>query len=455
MWEYFGFYGMRALLVLYMVNHLKFTDFRALGVYAVYTGLVELGGLVGGVIADRILGLRHAISIGGWLIAAGYIVMALQSSESALFLGLAFIILGSSLFSTNISALLGLYFEKEDPRREEGFTILYVWVNLGTFVASLLCGAVGAFYGWNYGFIVAAMGMIAGNVSLYVFRNILEDKGLQPRNRKQLTLLPMLLLTGGLLAIGMAHAPLLLNFLPWISVACVAYVMRKLLSTGALPMSILATLCIYVGAVALFFAVEDLLGSTFMLFSERHATNKILGLSIPATVLISLNPLTILLLGSFFHRIYKRFMKGGFSRQIVIAFLMAATSFAGLAVACLWTTNDQVPVPMVMTSIVILSLAELLIGPAVYSYCSEISPEGHQGAVMGLVHLGFSLANFLGGLISQFMAIPEEALSESLNIYSSNFGSLALLLIGLSLVFGGSFFFLHRMKKPLAAPQTL
>lgn len=444
MWECFSFYGMRALLVLYMVSELKFTDFRALGIFAVYTGLVELGGLVGGMVADRMLGLRRAISLGGWLIAAGHVTMAFQSSEAFLFLGLALIIVGSSLFSTNISALLGMFYQHEDSRREEGFTLFYVGINLGALLASLVCGYVGEQYGWHYGFSLAAIGMVIGNIALSAFGRLLQGKGQPPvqvagRKRKGV---PILLGATALMAVGVANASLLLNLLPWISIACLAYVVRRLMRSGKFSISTLVTLCFYLGGLALFYAAEEQIGSSLMLFSDRHVTKSIFDVAIPATVLLSLNPMTILLIGPYINRILKRFggdvpttSNRGIPLRMVAAFLMAAAAFTGLSVACLLATGDaQLPLVGVMGSVIVISISELFVGPAVYSFCSEVAPEGEQGAVMGLVPLGFSLASFLGGHLSQLMAVPEGATDLSMRIYGEGFGVTAGLLIVMGVI---------------------
>lgn len=456
MWECFSFYGMRALLVLYMITQLKFSDWQALSIFAVYTGLVELGGVLGGMIADRILGLRKAISLGGWLIAGGHVLMAFQSTEMYLFMGLALIVVGSSLFSTNTSALLSLYYKQEDGRREEGFTLFYVGINLGALLASLLCGAVGENYGWHYGFSLAAIGMVIGNIMLHCCGDVLEGKGLPPkdasiRNWKKM---PVLFVAVALLAVGLAHASLLLHLLPWISVGCIAYVLHRMVKMKKLPTAKLITLCVYLGSLAVFYAAEEQIGSTLMLFSERHVAKSILGFTIPATVLLSLNPMTVLLIGPCINRLLRRFTReiSGSQRhvswRIIAALLMAATAFFGMFAACLMVGGtDQLPVITVMSSIVIISLAELFVGPAVYSFCSEVAPEGEEGTIMGLVPLGFSLASFLGGHLSQLMAVPDHAIKQSMQIYAEGFGITAGFLIVMALLIGAGMPFIHRNAK--------
>ncbi len=180
LWESFSFFGMRTLLVLFMIQQLKFTEAESIGIYALFTALVSLGGLRGGYCADRILGLRSAIFLGGGLIAMGHICLALQESSTMLFLGLSFIVVGTSLFVANVTAFVGLLYRENDPRKETGYTLFYAGINLGGFSAALLCGYIVQEYGWKYGFGLAAMGMLFGLAVLFKNRRLLQDKASAP-----------------------------------------------------------------------------------------------------------------------------------------------------------------------------------------------------------------------------------------------------------------------------------
>lgn len=448
MWECFSFYGMRALLVLYMISQLGFSDLRAIGIYAVYSGLVDLGSVIGGIIADKILGLRRAICIGGWLIAAGHITMAFEVGNVSLFIGLALIVIGTSLFSTNISALLGLFYSKEDSRREEGFTLFYMSINIGALLASIICGAVGEYYGWHYGFGMAAIGMIIGNVAMLAFSNHLEGKGLPPMqvSRKLHCMMPGLL---GLAICAVAgvisYGSEVLHYLPLICVGCVGYVAWKLIASNAVPISQLMRLLILLGALALFYAAEEQIGSTLMILNERYAAKTLAGIETPASFLLGINPAVIILCGTLVNRICRRFslQNSASSRKLVIAFSAAAAAFAGIALACAFPNqNGEVSLFYLAFGVIIISAAELLVGPTVYSYCSEIAPEEQQGAVMGLVPIGFSLASILGGCLSSLMVADETAVT-SLPLFTIGYGIIAAILgvaaLGLPLIYQLSF----------------
>jgi proton-dependent oligopeptide transporter, POT family len=133
LWNRFSHYGMRALLLLYMINMQMFSDGAAIGIFAVYCALVELGGVFGAHLAQRFLGLRRAVMVGGWLIGIGHLLLAL---EIDFFIALGFVIVGSCLYTTNVATLLGEYYPEGDERREQGFTIFYMSINVGAFAAN-------------------------------------------------------------------------------------------------------------------------------------------------------------------------------------------------------------------------------------------------------------------------------------------------------------------------------
>ena len=179
MWERFSYYGMRALLVLYLVNHMGVERESALDVYATYTGLVYLTPLLGGVMADRFLGQRKAVLIGGILMALGHFAMAF---ESLLNLALGLLILGNGFFKPNISTMVGQLYPQNDTRKDSAYTIFYMGINLGGFVAPIACGALGESerFGWHYGFGLAGVGMVLGLLNFALFQEKLGHAGFAP-----------------------------------------------------------------------------------------------------------------------------------------------------------------------------------------------------------------------------------------------------------------------------------
>lgn len=195
MWERFSYYGMRALLILYLTKHWLYSDGDAGMIYGTYAALVYAVPVLGGMIADRFLGLRKAIVFGAALLVVGHLGMAFegppatvvdgvvirsQGYEQIFYLALSFIVVGVGFLKANISTIVGALYGENDPRRDGGFTIFYMGINLGAFVATLLCAYLGETYGWRYGFGLAGIGMVAGLATFLLGARFLQGVGLPP-----------------------------------------------------------------------------------------------------------------------------------------------------------------------------------------------------------------------------------------------------------------------------------
>lgn len=169
MWERFSYYGMRAFLVLYLVKALKWPDAHATSLYGTYTSLVYLTPLIGGYLADRVIGTRRSLVLGGAIIALGHFCLAFNGM-TAFYLGLGLIIIGTGFFKSNAATMVGQLYRPGDSRRDAGFTIYYMGVNLGAFLGPLLCGLLAEKVGWHWGFGAAGVGMVAGLATYLVYR---------------------------------------------------------------------------------------------------------------------------------------------------------------------------------------------------------------------------------------------------------------------------------------------
>jgi POT family proton-dependent oligopeptide transporter len=226
MWERFSFYGMRALLVFYMIKgFLGYGDGRAYAVYGAYTGLVYATPFIGGMLADRLLGKRRAVVIGGLLMASGHLLMMIQK-ETAFFAALALLICGNGFFKPNISTMVGTLYPDASPRRDGGFTIFYMGINLGAALSPLICGYIGETYGWHYGFGLATAGMLVG---LAVFVAPVRLTQILILSGSLGTAVSLLFLSDSRLQLAVLNAPLAVALAASGIIACVA------LARGGLP----------------------------------------------------------------------------------------------------------------------------------------------------------------------------------------------------------------------------
>src|SRR5215471_7571088 len=185
MWERLSYYGMRALLVLFMIDSVRggmgLTVKTADSIYGLYTCAVYLAALPGGWLADRFLGAQRAVWYGGIIIAAGHFVLAMPRTE-AFFLGLILVVIGTGMLKPNVSAMVGELYPEGGARRDAGFSIFYMGINLGAFIGPFICGTLGEKYNWHYGFAAAGVGMVLGLLQYRLLGRNLGAVGLQPGN---------------------------------------------------------------------------------------------------------------------------------------------------------------------------------------------------------------------------------------------------------------------------------
>jgi len=273
MWERFSYYGMRALLVLYLVNALKWDTARASNLYGSYTSLAYITPLLGGYLADRFLGTRRSLVIGGILIACGHFSLALTGTAT-FYLGLALVIMGTGFFKPNVSTMVGQLYPEGDSRRDGGFTLFYMGINLGAFLAPLICGYLGERVGWHYGFGAAGVGMVLG-LALYLWG---RDK-----------------------------------YLPGIGVGAPAA--RKLhvetSARSADDKKRVAALVIVVLFVVAFWSAFEQSGSSMNLFADKNTNRMVGSFLVPASWFQTVNAGFILLLAPLFAFMWRRLSSAG------------------------------------------------------------------------------------------------------------------------------------------------
>ena len=287
LWERFSFYGMRALLTLYMVNEI----FKAIAerdaatavVYASYGSLVYASTVIGGQISDKILGMRSSIFLGGILMAIGHFVLAIEN-DLAFFLALALIVVGNGFFKPNISTFVGALYKEGDVRKDSGFTIFYMGINIGGFVAPLLCGWLAVEYGWHYGFGLAGIGMMVGLIFFWsgIKKNVFGDKGLPPSKEiyekkvlgiPQKTLIPIiavLFVPAIAYLLSSWQANYISGIFKFIGFAVLAYLVYIMYNLDVVARKKLIVAVLITFFMTLFWGFHELSGSVITLFASRN-----------------------------------------------------------------------------------------------------------------------------------------------------------------------------------------
>ena len=386
LWERFSFYGMRALLTLYMVNvifeALANRDFATAAVYSSYGSLVYAGTVIGGRISDNLLGLRKSIFLGGILMALGHFVLAIESNI-AFFLALSLIIVGNAYFKPNISTFVGALYSDKDPRKDSGFTIFYMGINIGGWVAPLLCGWLAATYGWHYGFGLAGIGMLTGLIVFYrgIKSGVFGDQGMAPDDQaltqkkmgvsreNWVTILSVLSVPVMALLLA-SYSPVLgenniVNLIfKGVGVLILAYLGYILYQASAderkkLFVAILITLF-----MTIFWGFHELSGSVITLFSARNVELTLMS----AAQTNSLNSMFIILfaipISMLWTWLSRRNLNPRTPYKFGMGLLFAGSSFYVLAISGL-SANEQglVPFSYLLLMYFLLSIGELFMSP--------------------------------------------------------------------------------------------
>jgi len=443
MWERFSFYGMRALLTLYMTiqlfEHLQDPEKKvaAFGIYAAYGALVYATPFIGGIIADKFLGYKKSVLFGSVFMAIGHFVMAVEN-EFWLYIALSFLIIGNGFFKPNISSMVGGLYAPGDSRRDGGFTIFYMGINLGAMLSPLLCGYLGERYGWHWGFGLAGVGMLLG---LLVFGNgqkKLENNG-EPPN-------PELLAKkiGGLLSIEhfiymctlasvivfavlVRHYELMSYVLTPFAIGIVLLLLVKALRSDAIVRDRLLVILILLFFTTLFWSFFEQAGSSITLFTNENVDRSILGISIPASLFQSVNPFFILILAPLFSYTWTRLSANNLEPSTPLKFAIglfllglgfvgfyAGNNFisfneitlgngTGLSVAKAAT----VPLFFLLQGYLLHTMGELCLSPIGLSMVTKLSPKSNLAMVMGAWFLSSAMAHHVAGAIAQMTAEPE------------------------------------------------
>lgn len=449
LWERFSFYGMRALLVLYMTKHLLFDDDMAFGVYAAYMSLVYVTPMIGGILADKILGFRKAILLGGALMALGHFFLTIELP--IFFYGsLALIIVGNGFFKPNISSFVGELYEQGDVRRDSGFTIFYLGINLGAAIAPLACAWFAINYGWHYGFVLAGIGMLLG---LIVFQkglkgNVFESKGLVPNEelykaktiglkKGQLIILCSFLVVPLFALIVRFHQ--YEHYLVWVvSAFLICYIVYILRKVSSIEKKRLLVAVYFTVLYTLFAAIFEQAGSSLTLFADRNVN--LIGMDAAGTN--SINAGFIILFAVPFSILWTYLSKKKKNPNSAIKFGLGLL-FLGLGFLVFAMSAHSVDefartsMMYLVIGYLVLTIGELFLSPIGLSKMTELSPLKYIAFIMGV---WFS-ANFYGHYFAGKIAKLTTVANGETNMFSEGFfGNIVEGVTGLtpSLVMNGS-----------------
>ncbi len=377
MWERFGYYGMRALLILFMTAAVTGANpglgmdvKHAAAIYGWYTALTYMTAIPGGLVADRFLGHRRAVLLGGILMAIGYACLVVRSL-TFFYAGLGFVIVGTGLLKPNISTMVGALYAPGDPRRDAGFSIFYMGINIGAGIAPIICGWLGEKIDWHWGFGAAAVGMVLGLVQFRAGSKRLGDVGLRPPARTDST--------------GQSAGAYAFSAAEW----------KRIVAIGVLFLF-----------SAMFWGAFEQAGSSLNLFADRLTNLKAFGKEFPASWFQSVNSVFIVLLAPLFAILWVRLGKREPSSpaKFALGLLFVGLGFAVIAWASTVSGPEQARVsPMWLVVVYFLhTIGELCLSPVGLSTVTKLAPASVVGLMMGVWFLSISLGLKMGGWVAGF-----------------------------------------------------
>lgn len=419
LWERFSFYGMRALLVLYMTKQLLFSDEMSFGVFAAYMSLVYFTPLIGGILADRYIGYRKSITLGGVLMALGHFFLTIETPF--FFYGsLSLLIVGNGFFKPNISTFVGTLYEREDPRRDSGFTIFYMGINIGGAIAPLLCAYLAELYGWHYGFLLAGIGMLVG---LFYFHRgiksgVFMDKGYVPDQKrydtKMLGMNKYVLIT----VLSLVSVPLFAllvrynqyeHYMIWVATIVITGALIAIIRSVDAPYKTrLLVTAYFTVLMTLFWAIFEQAGSSLTLFADRNVN--LIGINAAQTN--SINSTYIIFLSIPFSWLWSYLSKRGLNPNSAIksgvGLLLLGFGFMIFASSAYSADLDgMTPMSFLFLGYLVLTIGELFISPIGLSKMTELSPVKYLAFIMGVFFTSSFYGHFFAGKIAKLTTVVD------------------------------------------------
>ena len=431
MWERLSYYGMRALLVLFMTDQvlsggMGLTDTTATAIYGIYTALVYLVALPGGWVADRLLGAQKSVFYGGIVIMCGHFVLVIPSTN-AFFIGLLLVVLGTGLLKPNASAVVGELYSPGDPRRDSGFSIFYMGINVGGVMGPLICGTLAQSerFGWHYGFAAAGVGMLFGVVQFYFTRHYLGDAGLHPfssgDDRKDaasqragwrilavamlvLAIFVSLAMTGTITLDPVAIARNSTAVIVGVTVAFFAYVFLfgKLTSDEKRRVTVFIVLLI---GSAMFWSGFEQAGSSLNIFADRYTRLEFAGITLLSTWFQSVNSTFIILFAPLFAWLWvalaKRNLDPSTPAKFGLGLILLALGFFMMVIASSSVADggQALPTWLILTYL-FHTFGELALSPVGLSATTKLAPRRFVGQMMGIWFVSIALGNLVAGQIA-------------------------------------------------------
>ncbi|NNM60154.1 MAG: peptide MFS transporter [Legionellales bacterium] len=413
MWERYAFYTLRAILVLYMTKKFLFTDTQAYSAFAMFSAIVYLTPLIGGYLADKILGMKRSIMIGGSILIFGYVLLATQNT-AFFYLGLSTICIGGGLFIPNIASMVGQLYQENDMLRESGFSIFYTSTNIGAFIPPLVTAFIVFRFGWNAAFIMAAISMLFSVIICGL--TIQNDSKIKGKSNVRLFILFWL----SLLSIICFSSKLIQHthyaniVLFCIGILFFIFIIQKSFFLEKEPRNKLIACLILITLSIVFSLLYEQSAMSLMLFTEFNTHRQLGNWTIPTITFQSLNPLYIIIMGPLLAKLWIYLSKQQLNPSVTLKFGLG-TCFMGLGFVLLplaillFANQGMISLWWVVASYFLQTLGEMFVSPIGLSMVSSLSPAKMLGVMMGVWYFATAVANALSGFAANLTTISSHS----------------------------------------------
>jgi POT family proton-dependent oligopeptide transporter len=438
MWERFSYYGMRALLVLFMVDQINngglgFDEGKANAIYGLYTSMVYLLALAGGWVADKYIGQRKAVWYGGIIIAAGHFSMAIPVI-STFYLGLILIVIGTGLLKPNVSTIVGDLYPEGGARRDAGFSIFYMGINIGAFLGPVLCGVAGENVNWHMGFSLAGFGMVLGLIQYKMTEKYLGQAGIQPKAQEEseigreggssvgaviigvaVAAIVAGLSMGGVITIDLTSVVGFVEATGVIILALATWYFSYLLFAAGFDSDerkrVVVIAFLFVGA-AIFWSGFEQAGSSLNLFGKYFTDRSLLGWEMPTSWLQSINAIFIIILAPFFGALWlwlaKRNLEPSSPVKFAFGLVFLGLGFGVMILAAkIAMEQGNAGITFLTLTYLLHTIGELCLSPVGLSTMTKLAPKRIVGQTMGIWFLATSLGNLMAGLVAGRFSFKE------------------------------------------------
>lgn len=440
MWERYGFYVVQALLALYLALYFKWTDEKVYTLVGLFTALTYLSPMVGGFIADTLLGQKKSIFLGTVFLFFSYFLLFLSQSETVLIPALSGIIMGTGLLKPNISSLLGTSYDKDDEKREDGFTIFYMGITTGILLGTTLPHLLNVYFGWSIAFLSAAFGILLASFIFfwgsrrYQISDYPNEKKVRYKYSKALLTLGSL----WLLSFYILSHENFANFLfLLIILACIGYLLSSIRNESKQQIKQTLAIALLCLISIMFWAFYFQMFLSLTLLISRLVAPNLLGFSFPPPYYVSIESLGMLFFGYLFTR-FKRGKKQAYSgkstaNKFFLSMLFMIFAYGLITLAC---HRPMDPITLLspfyfILAYLMISIAELLISPVGLAAITMLANPNRISTMVGIFFVSLGIGGFASGKLAKITAIPDLALSslELKNHYATAFTNLVLILI--------------------------